>query len=46
MTDWELGNRTMPVYLLELIAYKVNHEIANAKEKQDASGRKNKQEHL
>ena len=25
MTDWELGNRTMPVYLLELIAYKVNH---------------------
>ena len=46
MTDWELGNRTMPVYLLELIVYKVNHEIANAKEKQDASGRKNKQEHL
>ena len=24
MTDWELGNRTMPVYLLELIVYKVN----------------------
>ena len=23
---------TMPVYLLELIVYKVNHEIANAKE--------------
>jgi len=46
-SEWlELGNRTMPVYLLELIAYKVNHEIANAKEKQDASGRKNKQEHL
>ena len=46
MTDWELGNRTMPVYLFELIVYKVNHEIANAKEKQDASGRKDKQEHL
>ena len=26
MTDWELGNRTMPDYLLRLMAYKVNIE--------------------
>lgn len=26
MTDWELGNRTMPDYLLRLMAYKVNVE--------------------
>ena len=23
MTDWELGNRTMPDYLLRLMAYKI-----------------------
>ena len=26
MTDWELGNRTMPNYLLRLMAYKVEME--------------------
>ena len=26
MTDWELGNRTMPDYLLRLMAYKVKME--------------------
>ena len=26
MTDWELGNRTMPDYLLRLMAYKVKIE--------------------
>ena len=26
MTDWELGNRTMPDYLLRLMEYKVNIE--------------------
>ena len=26
MTEWELGNRTMPDYLLRLMAYKVEME--------------------
>lgn len=26
MTDWELGNRTMPEYLFRLMAYKVKIE--------------------
>lgn len=26
MTDWELGNRTMPDYLLRLMEYKVRTE--------------------
>lgn len=26
MTDWELGNRTMPEYLLRLMVYKVKME--------------------
>lgn len=26
MTDWELGNRTMPDYLLRLMAYKIKVE--------------------
>ena len=26
MTDWELGNRAMPEYLLRLMAYKVKME--------------------
>lgn len=26
VTDWELGNRTMPDYLLRLMAYKVEME--------------------
>lgn len=33
MTDWELGHRTMPDYLLRLMAYKVKMENL-AKEKQ------------
>lgn len=32
MTDWELGHRTMPDYLLRLMAYKVKMENL-AKEK-------------
>lgn len=33
MTDWELGNRTMPDYLLRLMAYKVEMEkLAKMKE--------------
>lgn len=34
MTDWELGNRTMPDYLLRLMAYKVKMENL-AKEKKE-----------
>lgn len=34
MTDWELGNRTMPDYLLRLMAYKVKMEKL-AKEKKE-----------
>lgn len=34
MTDWELGNRTMPDYLLRLMAYKVEMEKL-AKEKKE-----------
>ena len=26
MTDWELGNRTMPDYLLSLMSYKIKME--------------------
>lgn len=33
MTDWELGNRTMPDYLLRLMAYKVNIEKIAEKNK-------------
>lgn len=33
MTDWELGHRTMPDYLLRLMAYKVKMENL-AKEKE------------
>ena len=36
MTDWELGNRTMPDYLLRLMAYKVEMEKL-AKMKGEAS---------
>lgn len=33
VTDWELGNRNMPDYLLRLMAYKVKMEkLAKAKE--------------
>ena len=34
VTDWELGNRTMPDYLLRLMAYKVKMENL-AKEKKE-----------
>jgi DNA-binding transcriptional regulator YiaG len=33
MTDWELGNRTMPDYLLRLMAYKVKIEALHEKKK-------------
>lgn len=33
MTDWELGNRTMPDYLLRLMKYKV--EMENLLEKEE-----------
>ena len=29
MTDWELGNRTMPDYVLRLMEYKVRMEKLN-----------------
>ena len=32
MTDWELGNRTMPEYLLRLMVYKVQMEGLISKE--------------
>ena len=31
ITDWELGNRHMPDYVLRLIAYKVEMEKLNQK---------------
>lgn len=31
VTDWELGNRKMPEYLLRLMAYKVEAEKLNKK---------------
>ena len=33
MTDWELGNRTMPDYLLRLMTYKVKMEAMMKKKK-------------
>jgi len=33
MTDWELGNRTMPDYLFRLMAYKVKIEKLENKSK-------------
>jgi len=33
ITDWELGNRHMPDYLLRLIAYKVEMEKLDQKKK-------------
>ena len=35
MTDWELGNRTMPDYLFQLMAYKVNIEKLAEKRNSD-----------
>lgn len=34
--DWELGNRTMPEYLLRLMVYKLNVEKLCAQEEADA----------
>lgn len=34
--DWELGNRTMPEYLLRLMVYKLNVEKLSAQEDSDA----------
>ena len=38
MTDWELGSRTMPEYLLRLMEYKVKMEKL-VKEKGDSNGK-------
>ena len=36
VTDWELGNRRVPQYLLRLMAYKVEMErLANKRNKDD-----------
>ena len=36
MTDWELGNRRVPQYLLRLIAYKIEMEkLADKRNKDD-----------
>lgn len=37
--DWELGNRTMPEYLLRLMVYKANVEKLCAQEDSDAEQR-------
>lgn len=34
--DWELGNRTMPEYLLRLMVYKLNVEKLSSQEDSDA----------
>lgn len=41
-TDWELGNRRVPQYLLRLMAYKVEMERLSDKRKKDecTDGRK------
>ncbi|WP_330392100.1 hypothetical protein [Acetitomaculum ruminis] len=31
VTDWELGNRKMPLYLLNLMSYKVEKEQLNVR---------------
>ena len=36
MTDWELGNRTMPDYLLRLMTYKIKMEAMMKKKKKGA----------
>ena len=35
MTDWELGNRRVPQYLLRLMAYKIQMEKLADKRKKD-----------
>lgn len=37
--DWELGNRTMPEYLLRLMVYKLNVEKLSSQEDSDAEER-------
>jgi DNA-binding transcriptional regulator YiaG len=34
-TDWELGNRRVPQYLLKLIAYKIKMEQLSGKNSKD-----------
>lgn len=40
VTDWELGNRRMPDYLLRLIAYKVKMENIAGEKLEERNGRK------
>lgn len=40
VTDWELGNRRMPDYLLRLIAYKVKMENIAGEKLEEQNGRK------
>ena len=35
VTDWELGNRRVPQYLLHLMAYKIQMEKLSDKRKED-----------
>ncbi|MBR3510347.1 MAG: helix-turn-helix transcriptional regulator [Lachnospiraceae bacterium] len=35
MTDWELGHRTMPDYLLRLMTYKIKTEAMMKKDKKN-----------
>lgn len=37
-TDWELGNRRVPQYLLRLMAYKVEMERLSDKRNKDGQG--------
>lgn len=40
VTDWKLGNRRMPDYLLRLIAYKVKMENIAGEKLEERNGRK------
>ena len=43
-TDWELGNRRVPQYLLRLMAYKIEIEkLANKKTENDQEDEENKE---
>jgi len=35
MTDWELGNRTMPDYVLRLMEYKIGIELLKGEQKDE-----------
>ena len=44
VTDWELGNRRVPQYLLRLMAYKIEIEkLANKKKENDQEDEENKE---